>query len=168
MNWTKFSQAAPELAQLFKERLDATGLALIGTIRRDGTPRISPLEADLFEDQLLLGMMWQSKKALDLLRDPRCLVHSVVSDKDGSEGEVKLGGRCVDVTDKGLRERSAQQTFDTTGWRPEEPYHLFWLDIEYAAYVKYGQNGDQTVKTWRAGGSHQSRVRKWTGSRLED
>ena len=86
MNWTEFTQAAPELARLFKERLDATGLALIGTIRKDGTPRISPLEADLFEDHLLLGMMWQSKKALDLLRDPRCLVHSVVSDKDGSRG----------------------------------------------------------------------------------
>jgi len=99
---------------------------------------------------------------------PRCLVHSVVSDKDGSEGEVKLGGRGVDVTDKGLRERSAQQTFDTTGWRPEEPYHLFWLDIEEAAYIKYGPNGDQTVKTWRTGGEEQSRVRKWTGSRLED
>ena len=65
MNWTEFSQAAPELARLFRERLEKTGLALIGTIRKDGTPRISPLEAEVFEDDLLLGMMWQSKKALD-------------------------------------------------------------------------------------------------------
>jgi len=168
VNWQQFSESAPELAQLFSERLDKTGLALIGTIRKDGTPRISPLEVDVFEDHLLLGMMWQSKKALDLMRDQRCLVHSVVSDKDGSEGEVKLRGRAVDVADEGLRERSAQHTFDTTGWRPEEPYHLFSFDIEEAAYIKYhSESGDQTVKRWRAGGKEQSRERKWTGSRLE-
>lgn len=168
MNWTEFAQTAPALADLFQERLEATGLALIGTIRKDGTPRISPLEADVFEDQLLLGMMWQSKKALDLLRDPRCLVHSVVSNKDGTEGEAKLRGRAVDVTDKGLRERSAQKTFDTTGWRPEEPYHLFSLDIEEAAYIKFSGNGDQTIKIWRAGGQQHERLRKWTGSGYED
>jgi Pyridoxamine 5'-phosphate oxidase len=168
MNWAAFAEAAPDLARLFEERLEATGLALIGTIRKDGTPRISPLEADIFEDLLLLGMMWQSKKALDLIRDPRCLVHSVVSNKDGTEGEVKLRGRAVDVTDKGLRERSAQHSFDTTGWRPEEPYHLFWLDIEEAAYIKFSGNGDQTIKTWRADGQQQERLRKWTGSGYAD
>jgi Pyridoxamine 5'-phosphate oxidase len=168
MNWTEFAQAAPGLAGLFHERLSKTGLALIGTIRKDGTPRISPLEAEVFEGELLLGMMWQSRKALDLIRDPRCLVHTVVSNKDGTEGEVKLRGRAIDVTDKGRRQRSAQHTFDTTGWRPEEPYHLFWLDIENAAYIKFSGNGDQTIKTWRKGGKQQERLRKWTDSGYED
>ena len=168
MNWTEFTEASPELAGLFRERLDKTGLALLGTIRKDGTPRISPLEAGVFEDHLLLGMMWQSKKALDLIRDPRCLVHSVVANKDGTDGEVKLRGSAVDVTDKGLRERSAQHSFDTTGWRPEEPYHLFWLDIEHAAFIQFSGNGDQTIRTWRAGGPEQTRLRKWTGSGYAD
>jgi hypothetical protein len=168
VNWTEFSQAAPELAGLFRDRLDKTGLALLGTIRKDGTPRISPLEAGVFEDHLLLGMMWQSKKALDLIRDPRCLLHSVVSNKDGTDGEVKLRGRAVDATDAGLRERSAQHSFDTTGWRPEEPYHLFWLDIKEAAFIQFSGNGDQTIKTWRADGQQQERLRKWTGSGYAD
>jgi hypothetical protein len=168
MNWTEFADASPELASLFHERLDKTGLALMGTIRKDGTPRISPLEANVFEGYLLLGMMWQSKKALDLIRDPRCLVHSVVTNKDGTEGEVKLRGRAVDVADMGLRERSAQHSFDTTGWRPEEPYHLFWLDIEQAAFIQFSGNGDQTIKTWRAGEQEQTRLRKWTGSGYDD
>lgn len=168
MNWTEFSEAAPELAALFRERLDKTGLALIGTIRKDGTPRISPLEAVVFDGHLLLGMMWQSKKALDLIRDPRCLVHSVVSNKDGTEGEVKLRGSAIDVTNKDLRERSAQHSFDTTGWRPEEPYHLFWLDIEQAAFIQFSGNGDQTIKTWRAGGQQKERLRRWTGSGYAD
>jgi hypothetical protein len=168
MNWTEFSQAAPELAGLFRERLDKTGLALIGTIRKDGTPRISPIEPALFEGHLLLGMMYQSQKALDLLRDPRCLLHTIITDKEGTEGEVKLRGRAVDVTDRGLRERHAQDTFEKTGWRPEEPFHLFSLDIADAAFVQYHGGERQTVKTWRSGGREQSRERKWTGSGYAD
>ena len=49
----------------------------------------------MFDGQLALGMMWRSMKALDLLRDPRCVVHSVVSDKDGTEGEFKVYGRAA-------------------------------------------------------------------------
>jgi hypothetical protein len=32
-------------------------------------------------------MMWQSWKALDLVRDPRCTVHSTISDRHTTEGE---------------------------------------------------------------------------------
>lgn len=168
MNWSEFTQAAPELARLAQERIEKTGLALIGTIRRDGTPRISPIEPAVFEGHLLLGMMYHSRKALDLLRDPRCLLHTIIIDKEGTEGEVKLRGRAVDVTDAGLRERHAQDTFERTGWRPEEPFHLFSLDIEHAAFVQYHGGERQTVKTWRAGGSVQEKTRRWTGSGYVD
>ena len=43
---------------------------LVGTIRKDGTPRISPNEPDFAVGRLFVSMMWRSKKALDLLRDP--------------------------------------------------------------------------------------------------
>jgi len=52
---------------------------------------------------LLLGMM-RSQKAIDLLRDPHCLLHSSISDPGGSEGEFKLRGRAVDIRDAGLWE----------------------------------------------------------------
>jgi hypothetical protein len=38
----------------------------------------------------------RSKKAVDLLRDPRVVVHSVRSDKDGTDGDVKIYGRAID------------------------------------------------------------------------
>ena len=50
---------------------------MLGTLRADGSPRISPCEVDLVDGRLCFGMMWQSHKALDLLRDPRLAVHSV-------------------------------------------------------------------------------------------
>ena len=45
--------------------------------------------------EVLLGMMYRSKKALDLLRDPRCVLHSTVSNPNGSEPELKLYGRAL-------------------------------------------------------------------------
>ena len=112
-------------------------------------------------------MMWQSKKALDLLRDPRCTVHSTISNKDGKEGEFKLRGRAIDVVDPDLRERNGQQAFEKTGWRPPEPYHLFSIGVEQAAFVQYSGEGHQTVIHWCEGGEVLERVRRWTGSGYE-
>jgi hypothetical protein len=44
------------------------------------------------DGDLWLSMMWLSKKALDLMRDPRILVHSVITSRDRSEGEFKIPG----------------------------------------------------------------------------
>jgi len=147
MTWREFEDAAPELAALGKERFERTGLVLVGTVRRDGSPRISPVEPLIVEDQLLLGMMWRSKKALDLLRDQRCLVHSTVCNRDGTEGEFKLRGQALDVQDPHARERYSQALYAKIGWRPEEPYHLFAVDIESAAFIAY-EDEKQTVKRW--------------------
>ena len=44
MRWSDFAARAPRLAALGEDRLLAPGVVLVGTIRRDGTPRISPGE----------------------------------------------------------------------------------------------------------------------------
>jgi hypothetical protein len=59
------------LATRGNELLRTTGLCLVGTIRADGWPRISPGEVILEEGELMLATHWHSRKALDLLRDPR-------------------------------------------------------------------------------------------------
>ncbi len=89
--------------------------------------------------QLLLGMMWRSKKALDLLRDPRMVVHSVTSDREGTDGDFKLYGLVTDVTDAALRARYADVLEAKIAWRPAEPYHLFAVDIMSAAYIVFGR-----------------------------
>jgi hypothetical protein len=65
---------------------------LVVTIRADGTPRLSPVEPFVLDGDLWLSMMLGSRKAADLVRDPRVLVHSIVTNRDGEEGEVKLRG----------------------------------------------------------------------------
>ena len=49
-----------------EERFRKDELVMLGTLRADGSPRISPCELDVAEGHLFLGMMWRSKKALDL------------------------------------------------------------------------------------------------------
>ena len=97
MNWSQFKQSAPDLASLAEERFQRHGLVLIGTLRRNGWPRISPVEPLIVEGVLYLGMTYRSHKALDLLSDPRITVQTIVTNKDGTEGEVKLYGRAEDV-----------------------------------------------------------------------
>src|SRR5881227_2304231 len=108
MRWEEFAAAAPELAALGEERLRLRELCLVGTLRRNGWPRISPVEPDFVDGELMLGMMWRSPKALDLLRDPRCVVHSVVSRREGDEGDFKLYGRAAAV-EQGERRRSEER-----------------------------------------------------------
>ena len=150
MVWARLKRSDPGLAALGEERFERTGIVLIGTLRKNGSPRISPVEALIADGHLYLGMMWQSRKALDLLRDPRCTVHSTVIDRDGSEGEFKVYGRAVDVQDTEMRRRYGDALYERMGWRPEEPeYHLFSVDIESAAYAII-QDGEWVRKSWKA------------------
>jgi len=84
--------------------------------------------------------MWQSPKARDLLRDPRLVVHSVVSSRSGAEGDFKLYGRAIDVQDPARRGRYRATIKARIDWEPAEPnFHLFAVDIESAGFVTFGE-----------------------------
>jgi Pyridoxamine 5'-phosphate oxidase len=147
MNWTEFSAAAPELAELAEERFARDQLVMLGTLRVDGSPRISPCEVDFASDELLLGMMWQSRKAKDLLRDPRIVVHSVTCNREGTDGDVKLYGRVREVLDPETRQTFRDAIKARIDWAPDEPdYHLFALDVDSAGYVRFA---GESMQTWR-------------------
>ena len=150
MTWEEFQRSDPELAALGRERFDRTGLILLGTLRKNGWPRISPVEVLITDGQLYLGMMWRSRKALDLLRDPRCTVHSTVSDRAGTEGEFKVYGHAVDVQDVEARRRYGDALYEKIRVRLEESeYHLFTVDIQSAAFVII-RNEEMVHQEWKA------------------
>jgi Pyridoxamine 5'-phosphate oxidase len=140
VRWDEFEAACPELAGLGGERLRERELCLLGTLRRNGYPRISPCEPDFVDGELMLGMMWRSPKALDLRRDPRCVVHSVVSDRSGKEGDFKLYGRAVEVHDPKRRSAYRATIKARIDWEPEEPrFHVFAIDVESSGFVIFGK-----------------------------
>jgi hypothetical protein len=146
MNWGEFAAAAPELAGLGQGLLERAGLCFLATLRADGWPRISPCEPFIVDGEMMLGMMWRSKKALDLHRDPRFTLHSAHAERAGTEGDFKLYGRAVEVTDPQQRERYALTLENKIEWRPADPYHLFCMDIEHAAYIRFGE--DREALRW--------------------
>jgi hypothetical protein len=71
-------------------------VAILGTIRQDGSPRMSAIASMSAHDEMLLGMLWRSRKALDLVRDPQCVVRHVITGLDGTDGETKPYGQAVE------------------------------------------------------------------------
>jgi hypothetical protein len=149
--WGGFAQAEPELARLGEERFAKTGLILLGTLRKNGFPRISPVDPLIHDGRLYLSMMWRSRKALDLLRDPRCVVHNTVTDKRGTEGDFKLYGVARDVQDEDEREAYCQALHQATGWRPETAYHLFEIAVAEIGWFRASGDGEtHEIRAWRA------------------
>ena len=95
MDWSALEHRQPRLAELGRKRLLEPGVVLVATIRANGTPRVSPVEPFILEGGLYLSMLWQSRKAMDLLRDPRVLVHSVVTSRDGGTPGRQSGSRAA-------------------------------------------------------------------------
>lgn len=98
--WADVERAEPEFAQRVRELFDAHRHKTIATLRADGSPRISGIEAAFGDGQLSFGSMPNARKGADLRRDPRFALHSATVDPvDGSEaqwpGEAKIAGRAV-------------------------------------------------------------------------
>ena len=140
MRWDEFERACPDIGQLARGRFARDQLVLAGTIRADGSPRITPNECDFAAGRLFVSMMWRSRKALDLLRDPRVAIHSVTCDKAGTDGDVKLYGRVVDEQDPDVRSAFRDAIRARIDWAPEEPdYHCFSVDVASAGYTLFGK-----------------------------
>ncbi|MGH3006603.1 MAG: pyridoxamine 5'-phosphate oxidase family protein [Gaiellaceae bacterium] len=149
MTWRALETEAPEIARLGKERLDEAGVALLGTVRRGGWPRISPVEPYFVEGLLLFGAMSWSGKAHDLSRDGRCVLHSAVSGPEGSEGELKLYGRAEEIEDADLRDAPRK-----AWWvgRAREDARVFSLEIEQAVFFSWdGERGVLSMRRWSPG-----------------
>src|SRR6266536_1160800 len=148
MRWEEFVEACPEIGSVAQQRFERDQLVLLGTVSRDGWPRISPCELDFVQGELLMGMMWRSPKALDLLRGSPLVVHSVQADRRATEPDIKLMGRGVDVADPADREAFREAIRRRIDWAPEEPnYHLFAFRVERAAVLAFAGD-NETVTTW--------------------
>jgi hypothetical protein len=97
-SWREVEQAAPEFAQRVRALFDAHRHKTIATLRADGSPRISGIEAVFEDGDLVFGSMPNARKGADLRRDPRFALHSATVDPvEGAEaqwpGEAKISGR---------------------------------------------------------------------------
>ncbi|MET9434497.1 pyridoxamine 5'-phosphate oxidase family protein [Streptomyces sp. NPDC006551] len=143
--WSAFAAAEPELAATVRERFGRYTHHVLATVRKDGSPRLTGLEVNFRFEELWLAMMPNSRKALDLRRDPRCsLLANPGGGTDMDGGDVRVSGRATEVTDPETLERFATEV----GAPP--PFHLFL--VEPTEVVRTSVEGDElVVRTWTPG-----------------
>jgi hypothetical protein len=98
--WRDVERAEPEFAERVRALFDARRHKTIATVRADGSPRISGIEATFEDGELVFGSMPNARKGADLHRDPRFALHSATVDPvEGAEaswpGEAKISGRAI-------------------------------------------------------------------------
>jgi Pyridoxamine 5'-phosphate oxidase len=146
-SWGELESAAPDLAGAVQRQFGAHKHALLATLRRDGSPRISGIETSFRGGDLWLAMMPDSRKAADLRRDARFALHAAPIDLDLVEGDAKLGGRAIEVTAPAELER-----FVAGLDRPPPPsgVGLFRADLTELSLTRV--EGDWLViDSWREG-----------------
>ena len=104
---------------------------MLATLRADGSPRIAGIEPSFWNGELWMGMMWQSQKARDLLRDPRFSLHAATIDKDVEAGDARVSGRAIEVEDEATKIGMGKAFAEETGFDPNDhaPWHLFRVEL---------------------------------------
>jgi hypothetical protein len=157
-SWQTIADAEPAFAQAVKGVFDANVNKLLATLRRDGSPRISGIEATFGDGELWLGMMPGSRKAQDLVRDPRLALHSASPDPPEDPttwaGDAKLSGRAEEVTDPARLRAFFTAEAESAGTDPAyfEGAHLFRVDITQVSTVRVGTPADHLlIESWHEG-----------------
>jgi hypothetical protein len=135
--WRDVERAEPQFARRVRALFDAHRHKTIATVRADGSPRISGIEATFEDGQLAFGSMPNARKGADLHRDPRFALHSATVDPvEGSEarwpGEAKISGRAI---------ASGPITQGTGGER-------FQVDITEVVHTHLNETATMLVVEW--------------------
>jgi hypothetical protein len=144
-SWADFSRQAPDFAA-FGEARFSSGVAYLGTLRADGSPRVHPV-TPIIGEHLFLFMEPTSPKGKDLQRDARYALHCSVADSDGGDGEFYVRGRAILTNDLLLRAQAVQ----AASYVPRDRYILFMFTIEFAFMNNY-VNGEACPRRWQSQG----------------
>jgi hypothetical protein len=139
----------PEFAARVRAAFDAHRHKILATLRADGSPRVSGIEASIKQGELWLAGMLQSVKFNDLRRDPRMALHSGSDEPDSFTADAKVSGRAIELTDPA--ERAA---FAGANEVPDEaqPFELFRVDLEQVVLTALNDAKDALViSSWRPG-----------------
>ena len=145
-SWADFRTAEPAFAETVQKRFQLYKHHVLATLRKDGSPRVTGLEVDFRFDELLFGMMPNSRKALDLRRDPRFGVQANPGpDAEMADGDVRISGRAVEITDGEMLARFIEEA------NPPMPFHLFRTELTEVVHTGLEGGDTLVVQVWLPG-----------------
>jgi hypothetical protein len=158
--WTEIEEKAPELARIAHELLEAHVHKFLATLRADGSPRISGIEAKFIEGDLWFGSMPRSLKGADLARDPRFALHSGSIDPPGWEGDAKLSGVVEEIVDLD-RKKAIFGAMGAPDQIVEDGSSLYRCDVREVAVTRLAEAKDElAIDFWSEAGGLRSLTRK--------
>ena len=138
----------PEFAARVRACFDAHRHKILATLRSDGAPRVSGIEASFAIGQLWLAGMTHSVKFADLRRDPRMALHSGSDEPDTFTADAKVSGGAVEVTDPAGRAAFGA----ATGNPADGDYDLFRIELDQVVLTAIAPEKDALViSSWRPG-----------------
>jgi Pyridoxamine 5'-phosphate oxidase len=143
VSWSEVERAEPEFAAKVRRAFDARKHKTIATLRADGAPRISGIEAEFADGELTFGSMPDARKGTDLHRDSRFALHSPTTDPPEGDpaawpGEAKIAGRA-----RFTRELSGEH--GPSG-------ELFRAEVEQVVFTGLNATGTAlVVEAWQPG-----------------
>ena len=150
--WQQFEQQAPPLAAMVRERFEAHKHLTMATLRANGSPRICGTEVPITGGELYLGGMTGNRRFADLRRDPRVAIHSGSDAPEQWNGDAKVAGRAVELTEDADREVLRAAVRSGGGEVPDGEFELFRVDLTEASVVRLSEAKDHLlVDTWRDG-----------------
>lgn len=138
--WAEFAEAAPEMAEKGARRL-AVGVAYIATVARDGAPRVHPVTPLIGGGRLLAFAGKQTVKYVNLRRDARYALHSVLGRDDE---EFLIIGSAVVADDWASRIMAAVQAKRISMTSKDDV--LFEFMIERAHWAKWENLGTPDIR----------------------
>lgn len=121
--------------------------AYLGTVRRSGAPRVSPVTPIFAGPGLFLYMESTSPKARDIRERRLFSLHNGVPDDAGSGGEFNIEGRGVAVDDPDMWAFVAE----ASSYTPLDRYVLFEFHVREARCHGYGDVSLPSTRQWLLG-----------------
>jgi hypothetical protein len=150
--WGTFAEQQPALAEAGRTLLYqyGPGLAFLGTVRKDGGPRLHPVCPVIVDDGLYVFVGNQSPKLADLHRDPRYAMHTFPPEHVDDEFYVTGTARPID-DDPALR-RHVLDVYLAQGTTTQNDT-LFEFLLDHVMWAKYEgrPSWPPTYTKWHAG-----------------
>jgi hypothetical protein len=138
-SWAEFEAARPVMAATARRLfwIPGFGLGYLATVRRDGAPRIHPIDIAIVDGRLVAFIV-PSPKLHDLRRDGRYALHAPGSETETDE--IMVAGRAV-IRDEDAPLRAAAVA--AMPFSPGDDHVLVELEIDRVLWAEYS-----TPPTW--------------------
>jgi hypothetical protein len=134
--WSEITAIAPDLAGRIQARFESHPHHVLGTIRADGSPRLSGINVFFNEGRMWCGSMVSARKANDIRRDRRVALYSAPLREDMDGGDASVSGIAHPL------DAAAVQR-----WRPESPSDGEFFEIDVVRMHLVEVVGDELALT---------------------